>query len=270
MKPSTLELFACPSCQGVLALVDADGDPVEDGKLICQGCAQAYPIREGIPHFAPVSEQTGLNRRFAGMYDRTARIYNLLSRLTFAALGMNEDKARGGLISRLDLRGRRLLEISMGPGTNLKHIYSGGFTGDIFGLDLSTGQLKQCRRLAQRKGWQVELVQGNAERLPFREGIFDRILNAGAINFYTDPKAAMDEMVRVAAPGAKVVIADESERGAKSYEKTIPGFTSSFEQGRKAVRVPRELVPEGMLEVGVSEIWKGWFYCLEFRKPGEL
>jgi ubiquinone/menaquinone biosynthesis C-methylase UbiE len=113
----------------------------------------------------------------------------------------------------------------------------------------------------------VELVQGNAERLPFREGIFDRILNAGAINFYNDPQAAMDEMVRVAAAGAKVVIADESERGAKGYEKTIPGFTSSFEQGRKVVRVPRQLVPEGMLDVTVSEIWKGWFYCLEFRKP---
>jgi len=34
----------------------------------------------------------------------------------------------------------------------------------------------------------------------------------------------MDEMIRVARPGAQIVIADESEKGARAYERLLPGF----------------------------------------------
>jgi hypothetical protein len=63
------------------------------------------------------------------------------------------------------------------------------------------------------------------------------------------------------------LIADESEKGAKAFEKILPGFKSSFGDQRELIQPPVDLVPETMLEQRVFDIWKGWLYCIEFRKP---
>jgi ubiquinone/menaquinone biosynthesis C-methylase UbiE len=86
-------------------------------------------------------------------------------------------------------------------------------------------------------------------------------------NFFNDKKAAVDEMIRVAKPGARILIADETERGARGYEKFIPGFKKSFGGKRDVIAPPLDLVPETMLETRVFDVWKGWLYCIEFRKP---
>jgi len=49
----------------------------------------------------------------------------------------------------------------------------------------------------------------------------------------------------------------------------MTGFKKSFKEKWEIIRPPIDLVPENMLETRVFEAWKGWFYCLEFRKPLE-
>jgi len=78
-------------------------------------------------------------------------------------------------------------------------------------------------------------------------------------------------MIRVARPGSKIVIADESEQVARTVARFLRLSRSS--QGNKVdPSVPVHLVPETMKEVRVDGIWKthGRYhgYCLEFRKPG--
>ena len=42
---------------------------------------------------------------------------------------------------------------------------------------------------------------------------------------------AIEEMARVAQPGAKIVIVDESERGARLFASPIPGVGRVFRDG---------------------------------------
>ena len=51
------------------------------------------------------------------------------------------------------------------------------------------------------------------------------------------------------------------------YDKFIPGFKGSFGGQRQVIMPPVELVPPEMCEKRLFEVWKGWFYCIEFRKP---
>jgi hypothetical protein len=74
-------------------------------------------------------------------------------------------------------------------------------------------------------------------------------------------------MIRIAKPGARILIADETEKGAQGYEKFIPGFKKFVGGKRETITPPLDLVPEEMLETRVFEVWKGWMYCLEFRRP---
>ena len=72
----------------------------------------------------------------------------------------------------------------------------------------------------------------------------------------------------MARPGARILIADETEKGARGYEKFIPGFKKAFGGKRDPIEPPIDLVPAAMQEARLSDVWKGWLYCIEFRKPG--
>ncbi len=264
MQASSLARLACPVCGGDLSLV---GD-LGSGVLTCESCGKAYPIDNGIPQFAGYEELNGLNRRFARMYDWFSYVYRPFSKVAFAFIGASEDEMRAEYLDRLELNGGRVLEVSIGPGVNLPYLVGRPGVGEIYGLDISQGQLRRCQDYAGRRAWDVELFQGNAESLPFKDETFDCVFHIGGINFFNDKKKAIEEMIRVAKPGTRIVIGDETERGARGYELTLPGFKGSFKEKRETVAPPVDLVPPEMQEVDLNtNVWRGWFYRLEFRKP---
>lgn len=267
MKSTTLDLLACPTCHDRLEYSGADENTIQEGMLTCFYCKQQFPIVNGIPHFIQREQLTGLNRHFARAYDLSSWAYRAFSKIAFAYIGMNEEIGRREITDRLDPHGGRVLEVSIGPGVNLSYFIDRPDVGEVFGLDISLGQLKNCQRYVTKKGWGVDLFLGNAEQLPFRGDAFEGVFHVGGINFFNDKKAAIDEMIRVAKPGARILIADETEKGAQGYEKFIPTFKKSFDGKRDEIKAPVDLVPPEMVEQRVFDAWKGWFYCIEFRKP---
>jgi ubiquinone/menaquinone biosynthesis C-methylase UbiE/uncharacterized protein YbaR (Trm112 family) len=266
MKRSSLDLLACPACQQALILQADAGDPAVE-HLNCPHCMKNYVIVDGIPHFLTPAELTGLNRRFSILYNWFSWIYRIFSKIAFAYIGMCEETGRREITDRLDPHGGRVLEVSIGPGVNLPYLINRPDVGEIFGLDISLGQLQRCRSYVHIKRWEVELFLGNGEQLPFQDGSFDSVFHVGGINFFNNKKAAIDEIIRVARSGARILIADETEKGAQGYEKFIPGFKNSFGSKRNRIVAPVDLVPNEMLETCLFDVWKGWLYCLEFRKP---
>jgi ubiquinone/menaquinone biosynthesis C-methylase UbiE len=127
--------------------------------------------------------------------------------------------------------------------------------------------LKQCQRHVRRWQLEAELVQGAAEHLPFVDNAFDSVLHMGGINFFNDRAKALSEMVRVARPGTKLVVVDETEDVAKKYEKTA--VAGAFYGNRpEPVSAPVDSLPPGMLDVQVKTIAGGDLYYLTFRRPG--
>ena len=269
MKISSLDLLACPGCSNSLTYEGTQADIVLDGSLYCSNCFSSFPLHIGIPHFIKTESLDGYNRRFSRMYDWFSSFYRLFSKVAFAYIGLNEEAGRREITDRLDPGGGKVLEVSIGPGVNLPYLINRQDVGGIFGLDISLGQLKNCQRYIDKKGWDVDLFLGNGEQLPFRDASFDGVFHVGGINFFNNKKAAIHEMIRVAKPGTRILIADETEKGAKSYEKYIPGFKQSFVAVREAIVPPIDLVPASMVETRVLDVWKGWMYCMEFRKPQE-
>jgi ubiquinone/menaquinone biosynthesis C-methylase UbiE len=269
MKRKTLELLGCPTCHGELSLGgEGDGETIETGTLACAKCRRQYPIQGGIPHFVKTEELGELNRRFAKMYDRISPIYGGGAALMYTLVGHWQRKARRQLLDRLVPFEGRVIEISVGTGVNLRFLFEYPGQYEVFGLDISLGQLRQCQSLIRRRRWAVDLFLGNAEELPFPDNSFDRVFHVGGINFFGDKKKAIEEMIRIARPGAPIVIADETEKLAHGAYDPLPGF-SREDQGKKiAANAPIDLVPPAMQGVRLDILWKGMFYCLDFRKPG--
>jgi len=267
MKRNTLDILICPICHGRLNLIAYPGDPILTGSLQCASCRLDYPIKQGIPQFIKTKTLSGLNRNFAHIYDWLSWGYRLFSKAAFAYIGMQEETGRREITDRLDPRGGKVLEVSIGPGVNLPYLVNRPDVGEVFGLDISLGQLLRCQAYTRRKGWDIDLFLGNGEQLPFENETFNGVFHVGGINFFNNKKAAIDEMIRVARPGTRILIADETEKGAQGYERFIPGFKNSFDDKRNAIIPPFDLVPHEMLERRLFDVWKGWLYCLEFRKP---
>jgi uncharacterized protein YbaR (Trm112 family) len=85
----------------------------------------------------------------------------------------------------------------------------------------------------------------------------------GTLTVASPPK----EMIRMAKPGTRILICDENEKGAQAYERFLPSFKKMAGKQRPAVMPPVDLVPTEMKEVHLFDVWKGWMYCIEFRKP---
>ena len=145
MKLSTFDLLACPICHGHLEFSGGEKNLLLTGTFICSPCKRHFPIVDGIPHFIQREQRTGLNRHFARAYDWSYWAYRAFSKIAFAYIGMDEETGRREITDRLDPHGGRVLEVSIGPGVNLPYIINRPDVGEVFGLDISLGQLKNCQ-----------------------------------------------------------------------------------------------------------------------------
>jgi ubiquinone/menaquinone biosynthesis C-methylase UbiE len=104
-----------------------------------------------------------------------------------------------------------------------------------------------------------------ASYLPYRTANFDAVLHVGALNQFGDKKRAIEEMHRVAKPGAKIVICDEGLAPGK--EKTWHGrWILKWEPILFAAKPPVDLIPNAIEDLKVYWIWQKTCWVIEFRK----
>lgn len=248
-------------------------DPIDRGPLIDQGsCFRnprtgfSYPVRNETAFFLPAGALEGPNVRYQKLYDRIAPAYDLSTRV-YAWLKSGADATRRkAYLELLEIPvGASLLEVSVGTGTNWHYLNR---DLDFYGLDLSAAMLARCRRRARRLKLRFQLCQGLAEHLPFPDSVFDCVLHVGGINFFSDPGAALREMVRVAKPSTRLVVVDETEEQAKRHENKF--FAKAFFKNRpRTIVAPANLLPRGVQEIDVREIWDRELYVLTFRKQNQ-
>jgi ubiquinone/menaquinone biosynthesis C-methylase UbiE len=200
-------------------------------------------------------------------YERIARDYDRAIWRMLLRWGYWEPWERRRLVGRLRLRrGDRVLEVGTGTGSNLIPIARRvGREGLISAMDLSPAMLRIAQEKLARRGIQADLVIANAAYLPYESETFDAVLHFGGINTFGDKKRAIEEMLRVAKPGAKIVIGDEGL--APSKERTRFGQRLLKENTLFANKPPVDLLPKERVQGFQLEwIWHGTFYIMEFRR----
>jgi ubiquinone/menaquinone biosynthesis C-methylase UbiE len=101
---------------------------------------------------------------------------------------------------------RRLLEIGCGVGAELRHIARRWPALALTGLDLSAAHLQAARRYLNASGQAViALVRGHAERLPFAESSFDRVVTIWLLEHVATPGRVIAEALRVLRPGGSLI-----------------------------------------------------------------
>lgn len=114
---------------------------------------------------------------------------------------------RRALVSAVaPVSGDRVLDVATGTGMVAAALL-GSCDCTVVGLDQSAEMLSRARRRFAHDlalGTRVELVQGQAEQLPFADTSFDRLTVTYLLRYVDDPRATMRELARVIRPGGRI------------------------------------------------------------------
>lgn len=122
-------------------------------------------------------------------------------------------------LGRLD-RGERVLDLGCGAGTDtLVAAQMVGPEGRVVGIDMTREMLAKARAATAELGaTNVELLEAEAERLPFPDASFDVVISNGVIDLIPDKDAVFAEIFRVLAPGGRIQVADVTIQSPVSEE----------------------------------------------------
>jgi uncharacterized protein YbaR (Trm112 family) len=241
MTERLLDFVVCPRCHGGLRVVvfgEAKGGEIVEGKLVCEGCAAAFPVIDGIPRLLGPALLAPLRGRYADFFTRHPEfldgtrvgdpLADTLESFTRQRLDLRPPgpevahqwrahlvRNLGGSIGVDDLRGKMILDVGCGFGRHLWVACEAG--AEAIGVDLS-GAVDIARR-NNRGHPRCHLVQADVHDRPLRERRFDVVWSFGALHHLADPRVGFRTMVPFARPdGGLVVIWVYGYRGmALSY-----------------------------------------------------
>ncbi|MCF6247186.1 MAG: bifunctional demethylmenaquinone methyltransferase/2-methoxy-6-polyprenyl-1,4-benzoquinol methylase UbiE [Desulfobacula sp.] len=176
------------------------------------------------------------------MFDRIAPRYDFLNRL----LSFRQDTMwRAQMVNAAVLKkGSRILDVACGTcDVALEASSQLKSTAGIWGLDFSYGMLKLGKKkLLKKANTSIELLNGDALHLPFKNNIFDAVFIAFGIRNIMDRKGAMTAFFDCLISGGRIVVLELTtpEKGffrslyLMYFKKILPIIGSFFSKHNEA------------------------------------
>lgn len=160
-----------------------------------------------------------------------------------------------------------VLEVGCGTGNFLRQFR--GKAARLIGVDLTFGMLE----VARDEHPDLELVQGNARRLPFRSAGIDLVASAQALHHIWDPIPVVMEMRRVAGPEGRVLIVDQHT--TESYEQAalmnqLEMIRDPSHAASRPLSAFRIIVESSGLQIVDEHLWEGTNRLSQWMWPGEF
>ena len=143
-------------------------------------------------HGIEVRDAERVRQIYERLAPRYGRVMNLVDRLLFAG-------GRDWVCARAT---GDTLEVAVGTGRNL-----GRYPHEVrlAGIDASPAMLARARERAAALGVEVDLREGDAERLAFPDACFDSVVVTLGLCTIPDDGAAVAELARVLRPGGRLL-----------------------------------------------------------------
>ena len=154
------------------------------------------------------------------MFDSVAPSYDRLNHIM--SLGIDRIWRRKALREIVDGSQQRILDVACGTGDSSIAIAKAAGSGTrVTGVDISEGMMSLVMRKASHEGVhdRIKLLKADAEALPFPDGNFHRVTCAFGIRNFEHKDIALQEFLRVLAPGGKAVILELSLPDNKRLRK---------------------------------------------------
>jgi SAM-dependent methyltransferase len=165
-----------------------------------------------------------------------------VSRFFLGFFGPGTGKVRQIVLEMARIReGDQVIDVGCGPGDYTRHLARAAGEGLTVGLDASEEMVVAAAASGDREN--LAYLRGDACALPFEEETFDVACSVGAIHMVEEPMVALGEMVRVLAPGGRLVVAASCAR--RERHRGVRGGVTVF---------GRDELTAALREYGLDEI----------------
>jgi demethylmenaquinone methyltransferase/2-methoxy-6-polyprenyl-1,4-benzoquinol methylase len=150
----------------------------------------------------PADTGSARKREALALFSGLPRRYDALS----AALSFWQDpRWRAALVrAAAPQAGQRVLDVATGTGMVAAELLARADCS-VVGIDQSPEMLARAReRFASAQPASVELIEGQAEALPFADASFDALTFTYLLRYVDDPPATLRELARVVRPAGRV------------------------------------------------------------------
>lgn len=157
-------------------------------------------------------------------------------------------------LQRLDIApGTRMLDVGCGAGQIAIPAARAG--ADVTGLDLASNLIEQAQARAAKEGVAVRFDVGDAEMLPYKDGVYDLVVSLIGAMFAPRPQLVAAELLRVCRPGGRIVMVNWTPEGhVGQMFKTIGKHAPPPPLMESPLKWGSEAVVRERLESGVASI----------------
>ncbi|HXM95725.1 MAG TPA: class I SAM-dependent methyltransferase [Candidatus Dormibacteraeota bacterium] len=119
-----------------------------------------------------------------------------------------------------------VLEIGFGGGSGLRQLLERLPQGEVSGIDFSIDMVQQAKGRFRREiaGGRLRVQIGDVSRLPFPDGVFDRVFTINTIYFWRDALQGLGEIRRVLKAGGLTAVSHRSKEKMEKYAVTKYDF----------------------------------------------
>jgi ubiquinone/menaquinone biosynthesis C-methylase UbiE len=151
----------------------------------------------------------------------------IFSSLTALILNRTNSDINKATVELMDIKSNdRVLEIGFGGGTAMEQMARLIENGLVAGIDISDsmvkrGQNKFAKSISQGK---VQIKKGDASRIPYERGYFDKACTVNTIFFWSEPVTCLKEIHRILKPRGLIVLSVDAKEEIEELPVTRYGF----------------------------------------------
>ena len=161
--------------------------------------------------------------RVSATLEDIKKSYGVLSKFYGALEGKFERRPRERGLELLSVKkGDVVLEIGVGTGFSIKEIArSIGADGKAYGIDITPEMLMLAEKRLRKAELmdRVELHEGDAKTMPYKDNMFDAVYMAATLELFDTPDIprVLGEIKRVLKPSGRLGVASLSKEGRENF-----------------------------------------------------
>ena len=123
--------------------------------------------------------------------------------------------------------GWTMLDVGCGGGFTIRRLLKQSKNAKVYGIDISEESVAKAKKVnANVLGKQVFITQGSAEKLPYKDGMFDLVTAVETVYFWPNLPDCLQEVRRVLKSGGKFAILVEVVDSDSKWTSVVEGMTA--------------------------------------------